>query len=59
MWDDGSPYAPGLYLSDEPKEKELRKRFDSVVLVDTLSKRRGLHGTKTFYLYRVSGAKPR
>jgi len=55
MWDDGSPYVPGLYLSSEPREKELSVRFGIVTLVDTLTLQRGLHGTKTYYLYRVAG----
>ena len=53
MWDDGSPYAPGLYLAYEPMQRELGKSFTQVELLKTLTLQRGLHGTKTFYIYRV------
>lgn len=59
MWDDGRPYRPGLYLAYEPMQTQLGKRFEDISLVDTLTLQRGLKGTKTFYLYRVSAAKPR
>ena len=54
MWDDGTPYAPGLYLSDGEMADALQKRFGRVDLVDTLTVQRGLHGTKTYRLYRVA-----
>ncbi len=53
MWDDGSPYAPGLYLSDGNMTKKLKRVFASEKVVDTLTVQKGLHGTKTFYIYRV------
>jgi 4-amino-4-deoxy-L-arabinose transferase-like glycosyltransferase len=59
MWDDGSPYAPGLYLSDGAMTKALDKRFGRVDLVDTLTVQRGQHGSKTFYLYRVANTRTR
>lgn len=57
MWEHGEPWRGGLYLAYEPMEKELEVRFTSVELVDTLTVPRGRDGTKTFYLYRVSGAR--
>jgi 4-amino-4-deoxy-L-arabinose transferase-like glycosyltransferase len=56
MWDDGTPLRSGLYLAYEPMEKVLKEKFTSVKTIDTLIVQRGLHGTKTFYLYRVSNA---
>lgn len=54
MWDDHSPYRAGLYLSYEPMEQQLLTHFSQVKLLDTLTVQRGLHGSKTFYLYRVA-----
>lgn len=57
MWDDGSPFRDGLYLAYRPKAKLLKARFADVTLLDTLTVPRGLHRTKTFYIYRVGEAK--
>ena len=59
MWDDGTPYRPGLYLASEPMEKKLRMRFGRIECIDTLTVQRGLHGTKTYSLYRVADPKAR
>jgi len=59
MWDDGSPYSPGLYLTYKEQKAALEARFASVALVDTLTVQRGLHKTKTFYIYRVGEARRR
>ncbi len=56
MWDDGSPYAPGLYLSDGNMSRALHRVFGRVETVDTLTLQKGLHGTKTFFIYRVAKA---
>lgn len=53
MWDDGSPYRPGLYLAYEPMEDALESRFKHVRQLDSLTMQRGLNGTKTYYLYHV------
>ena len=53
MWDDGSALRPGLYLSDGNMSRELAKVFTYTNVVDTMRVQKGLHGTKTFYLYRV------
>jgi len=57
MWDDGKALRAGLYLSHKNKEKALRERFRDVEVIDTLTVQRGLKRTKTFYLYRVGGAR--
>jgi hypothetical protein len=57
MWDDGAPYREGLYLAPEDKAALLAERFEHVALLDTLTVRRGLKRTKTYYLYRVSGSR--
>ena len=54
LWDDGAPYRGGLYLTrDEKNALELEGQFRDVSLVDQETVQRGLHGTKTYYLYRV------
>lgn len=54
MWEAGAPFGEGLYLSYEPMEGALERRFESVTLIDTLEVQRGRDGTKSFYLYRVA-----
>ncbi len=56
LWRDETPPKKGLYLTRDPMEDELKKTFKTVTLLDTLSVPRGFDRTKTFYIYRVSGA---
>ncbi len=53
MWDNGTPYGAGLYLSDGDMIERLKNVFDSVVLTDKLSVKIKGGKYKSFYLYRV------
>lgn len=58
LWKSGEPWKDGLYLgSHDPREKELKTLFDNVTLLETYTVPRGIDRTKTFYIYRVEGAK--
>jgi 4-amino-4-deoxy-L-arabinose transferase-like glycosyltransferase len=57
MWETGAPLKNGLYLSVDPEQEQLEKRFNRVSLVDTLVVPRGIGKTKTFYIYRVADAR--
>jgi 4-amino-4-deoxy-L-arabinose transferase-like glycosyltransferase len=54
MWRADEPAKDGLYLTRDPMEKELLTLFKSVTLLDTITLKRGIDRTKTYYIYRVS-----
>ena len=57
MWRKENFLQNGLVLTRDPEEKRLQKLYKNVKLLDTLTVKKGLHGEKTLYIYRVSDAK--
>ncbi len=57
MWRAKTPFKDGLYLGYRDRLKKLQKVFLHVEELETLSVKRGVDRTKTFHIYRVSGAK--
>lgn len=56
MWRKNASLQDGLILTTNPEEKRLREVYKEVELLETLEVQKGLHGTKTFYMYRVKNA---
>jgi hypothetical protein len=57
MWRKKGFLHNGLVLSMEPQSPYLKTEYKEVKLLKTLTLQRGLHGTKTFYIYRVTSPK--
>ncbi len=57
MWRKEDFLQNGLVLTRDPEEKRLQKLYENVKLLNTLKVKKGLHGEKTLYIYRVSDAK--
>ncbi len=57
MWRKDNFLQNGLVLTRDPEEKRLQELYENVKLLDTLTVKKGLHGEKTLYIYRVSDAK--
>ncbi len=57
MWRKDDFLQDGLVLTRHNEMKQLQKLYTKVELLDTLKVKKGLHGKKTLYIYRVSGAK--
>jgi 4-amino-4-deoxy-L-arabinose transferase-like glycosyltransferase len=53
MWDEGAPLKNGLYLSVDPMQRQLEKRFYRVALVDTLVVPRHRQDEDLLYLPRL------
>jgi 4-amino-4-deoxy-L-arabinose transferase-like glycosyltransferase len=53
MWRKSNYLKNGLVLTRDPEDLALKKVYTDVELIDTLEVKKGLHGTKTFYIYRV------
>ncbi len=54
LWYPNPPSQAGLFLGKKPAENALLEFFPHVELIDTLSVKKGLEDTKTFYIYRVA-----
>ncbi len=57
MWREEDFLKNGLVLTRKPAYKELHKLYKNVTLLDMLRVKIGLHGEKTFYIYRVADVK--
>lgn len=57
MWRKKDYLHNGLVLSMDDADTRLTQLYTNVKLLKTLSVKRGTHGTKTFYIYRVADAK--
>ncbi len=57
MWRKKGYLHNGLVLTMEPMSYYLKKEYKHVKLLKTLTLQRGLHKTKTFYIYRVTSSK--
>jgi len=57
MWRKKDYLKDGLVLTRDKENKRLKKEYKDVVLLNTLTVKKGLHGSKTFYIYRVAKAK--
>ncbi len=53
MWDSGSKFKAGLYLSDGDDLEELEELFERVELIDKISFVLKDNKSKSYYLYRV------
>ena len=53
MWRKDESFKNGLYLSRDDERTSLLKNFKNIKELEQLTVQRGLHGTKTYYVYRV------
>ncbi len=57
MWREKDFLQDGLVLTRDPELKRLQNIYSHVKLLDTLIVKKGLKGSKTLYIYRVSDVK--
>jgi hypothetical protein len=57
MWRKKDYLKDGLILTTDPELKRLNTLYKNVALTDTLTVKKGIKKTKTFYIYRVSSVK--
>ena len=57
MWRKEDFLKNGLVLTREPEMIGLKKVYNSVKLVDTLTRKKGINSKKTLYIYRVAHRK--
>ncbi|MBA3024884.1 MAG: glycosyltransferase family 39 protein [Sulfurimonas sp.] len=56
MWRENKYLKDGLVLTRDPEETSLKQKYKDVELLETLEVKKGINGTKTFYIYRVKTA---
>ncbi|MFT7002669.1 MAG: 4-amino-4-deoxy-L-arabinose transferase-like glycosyltransferase [Sulfurimonas sp.] len=57
MWREKDYLKDGLVLTTDPELKRLDKLYNIVALIDTITVKKGIKKTKTYYIYRVSSVK--
>ncbi|MBU1658255.1 glycosyltransferase family 39 protein [bacterium] len=57
MWRKEGYLKNGLVLTRDPEQRRLEELYEDVKLVESIRVKKGLHGEKTLYIYRVSRVK--